>query len=780
MRKLSPPSIKQSIKLTLGAAAITAAAIPLFIYGFGVHSGPIKFTTGHEEITRQAIILFYDIARQLQEDKKANDLEIPNEVVEAIGTVSRGTDNRAEAFEGALNTPNPLINGNVAADKPDNPDWIKVYGTDVRALNAFPAAGNLLAYGDARAFHFTLNETPVSSTSGDPDILETFKYQTAKNSCQEATDKISYFTHLGVQEYRNYQSVKNLADLQNLLSKDLRNSEVVNEIKRLVVAEDLIPNSLATIGTGTQSSQELGKQIGTIKTKLLSRLKALKKQAEKDKIYVLDQKDLKGALVSYEKNPSRTEADATQLRNKINQAIEKEFSRVSKKIDGRNELSQTEIEQLKTDLLNKSLFRLGVATHTIQDSFSPSHTFRSPVGQITHSFKKNRVATTTNQTIEKENTTKAFKHIWDVAELADRGAVGSPADANAIFDKYYQNYNIIDVCFYDQNLSHIEDHLKEITLGNFLKIQYGKDRESDYTIVSPTERLGTFLLNQRPCAHGKLDKNDFIWLNSSNQALLLFSQTWWNVESRIWTKQAKMLKRIREANQTPVLDDAGLAEVSDHIKYTTELVPIMNEADRNAVNRAKASYASLCTDGGFVTDESLAFLCLKHEARLARQATTRFLMTVFDIIKGDGTATSHSTDRAAIQQKLKSYFFDGNLPADRNTSLYAMDKIMNEGTMKCEGLPNRVFFREHMSPAWTQKAQAQLDAKVKQELQSLIDNLTLGNQERAQFNETHAAEITNGKISKKSLFQIPENTVENYPHYLRRELDTMDNRFRME
>jgi hypothetical protein len=235
----------------------------------------------------------------------------------------------------------------------------------------------------------------------------------------------------------------------------------------------------------------------------------------------------------------------------------------------------------------QGLFTFGVATHVIQDSFSPSHTYRS-------------------------------------SELNE-------------------SYEIVDVCSYDQKISHVPKVAIAIFKGVYLD-KWGqanrknKSSEEDFQIFSEKPN--------KACVHGKFDHRDFIWLRLKKQREKLLAQpsSWKTWESEILEKLA-------------IEDKSG--EIKSRLKY--------------------------CQDKNKFSNDFTVFYCMKLEARLARTATLKYYMILLDHIneaKKSGKDLASEEMQAILKINLSRYLYKGSMPI----KTFGINNISKDGIMNCESL----------------------------------------------------------------------------------------------
>ncbi len=240
-----------------------------------------------------------------------------------------------------------------------------------------------------------------------------------------------------------------------------------------------------------------------------------------------------------------------------------------------------------TELRRKALFFMGSATHVIQDSFSPAHTFRDDSG----------------------------------------------------------NNDLMDVCFYDPS------ELKEGLLRGHVHAQVSVAQ--GLWITGPIQRYIDKLTRETSnrykknlaCLHSTYDIRDRIWIRARSELDLAKRNDWANREEEYW-KTAKKIGFIFKRKPEPV--------------------------------RA-------CDDNNFSTDEG-RHGCLKHEARLARSATIKYLVlmtkSLFELRDALPNMTDEQID-AFFKDKLDTQLFEGS---DPTISRYGLDQVMPEGILRCHKL----------------------------------------------------------------------------------------------
>jgi len=228
--------------------------------------------------------------------------------------------------------------------------------------------------------------------------------------------------------------------------------------------------------------------------------------------------------------------------------------------------------------MDKALFSFGIATHTIQDSFSPSHTFRD-----------------------------------------DKG-----------------NYDIVDICYYDQHIPHASKQIiGMLTQAFHISTKTPESLKKMFPLYQ--DRWKTFK-NGKACAHLKVDLRDFIWIRNANQLKVAISQEWSRWEAEYW-RQHKPTKPVKKCS------------------------------------------------ANYLTTDKRKHQCLTHEARLARTATTRYLSLLYAYV----VTTLEKKKPLAFESRVKNIFmkrfFDGNA----GIQSYQISKIMPKGVIRCEGLGSQRF-----------------------------------------------------------------------------------------
>jgi hypothetical protein len=263
---------------------------------------------------------------------------------------------------------------------------------------------------------------------------------------------------------------------------------------------------------------------------------------------------------------------------------------------------------LRKELLRKALFSFGVATHVIQDSFSPSHTFRAPHQEL-----------------------KSVK--------------GS--------SKKIENFDLVDVCYYDQVIHHIVGGAVKT-----LKSVATQDWDSaDKLILSPEERMKDFVDSSKPCAHRKNDLDDYIWMRTAKQKAMLDSGNWEKLDSEILNDE-----------------DVKKSGTSKKIK--------------------KMGLLKFCQSERRFSSNSSAFACIKQESRLARTATIKYFMVLLKHIKnirsaGAGDiALTEDENKKSLETLLMSSLFSGS-EIFNSIETYGLNKIMSKGIMRCSKLTDR-------------------------------------------------------------------------------------------
>ncbi len=536
--------------------------LPAVAAAFSVHIAALTRSAGHEEISRQAIVLTQDILSRSSETLGLKADPISDELIAQMTNTTRKPWG-IELLK--LKDQNPLVRGTYAADKPDPDKWNNPrrqrtdYGTDIYRENGFPAGQDLLAWGGARSFHFTLNEMfeatgdfTIAGTSPPPTLQQPYVYNTGSETCTYAKGRITHFANIALDKLRERAEI------------------------------------------------ELGSRP-------------------------------RGFL----------EGDA-----------KKEWDRLSEERDR---------------LLRHALFRLGVATHVIQDSFSPSHTFRSPLGG--------------REALDPENNPD------------------------------YVNFDILDVCYYDQNLAHAEK-----TIKNWLSLVVFETPNDDRPGVSDQERdvIPTYLRRAeaanegrvRPCAHGKADLDDHVWYATNVHQEILFHRDGLKELSESARAKVRESSDWRQWDRDiffGLLRVKGETEEQTEERIRSEIRGYLEKEVREGKDRVEITgrfdedLQSYCNLFEQKSTELSVFLCMKHEARLARVATVKFFLTVMEHVmefKASGQEKLLSKDARGpisgktLAQRLEQEFFSGVPDPQRpgklyDTTLYGLDQIMPLGTMRC-------------------------------------------------------------------------------------------------